>query len=100
MLFVFCYALRYALGRETFASLTITDFLIENLKLFNEKWLVNLLRDITNYETDRANGLINDAKFDFQKWMELKNALTAEFNSRNFPRDLAYYRLDNDVSTK
>ena len=66
LLFVFCYALRYALGRETFASLTITDFLIENIKLFNERWLVNFLRDITTYEIDRKNGLINDAKFDFQ----------------------------------
>jgi len=92
--FIIGSALRYGLGRQSYAVGLIADFIGENLSLLNEKWMVNLLRDVQDYEKDRENGLIHDADYDLESWLKLKAALRNEFKSRNFERDLRYYGLE------
>ena len=98
VLFIFGSALRYGLGRQTYATGLISEFLIDNAGLLNEKWLVNLLESIKNYEDDRGhNRRICDDACDYQSWMQLKAALRGEYQNRHFGHGLDYYELDEHL---
>ena len=92
--FIIGSALRYGLGRQSYAVGLIADFIGDNLSLLNEKWLVNLLNDLKWYEEDRRNGMICDADYDLSTWMNLKAALRNEYESRGFKRSLEYHQLE------
>ncbi len=84
LLFVFGSALRYGLGRRTYATSLISSVLLDNLTLLNEKWTVNLLRDINGYELSRQGGHPKDDDCDFESWMELKRRLLVLYMERGY----------------
>jgi len=97
LMILFVGALRYGLGRQTYVTYTIPKVIKANLKLYNEKWLVNFLRSIQDYEHQRKKwGAYGDAECDYQSWMALKAALREEYIKRGFERDLAYHRLEDN----
>jgi len=73
-LFVLGSALRYGIRRRTYATGLISGFLIDNLGLCNEKWIVNFWRDILEYERDRIDGSSIE-EYHHEDWMRLKKAL-------------------------
>ena len=94
LLFVFGSALRYGLGRKSYAVGLISRFVKDNRSMLNEKWLINLLEDIKSYEEDKVRGWIHDDDCDYSDWMSLKATLRDEYISRNFEHDLFYHGLD------
>jgi len=82
--FIFCSAIRYGLGRRTYATSLIPEFITDNLLVLNEKALVNLLADIKRYEEDRVVWEYKDDECDYRSWMEFKSALITEFKKRNY----------------
>jgi len=84
LLMMFGAALRYSMGRSTYITGVIPQFIIDNLPLCNEKWLKNFLDDCKRYEEDRKHGLIHDAGCDYDSWMELKAALHEEYQKRGY----------------
>jgi hypothetical protein len=66
----------------------------------NEKWFINFLRDINDYEETRtrwSRDKINDGKYDdicdYESWTNLKAELIQEYSKRGFERPLAYYDI-------
>ena len=96
LMILFVGALRYGLGRQTYVTYTIPKVIKANLKLYNEKWLVNFLRSIQDYERMRKHWEHYDDECDYQSWMALKAALREEYIKRGFERDLAYHRLEDE----
>jgi hypothetical protein len=96
LLMMFGAALRYSMGRQTYITGATPGFIIDNLPLCNEKWLINFLEDCKRYEDDRASGLIHDNDCDYTHWMKLKAALVAEYKRRGYPRDHKHFRLEDD----
>ena len=94
LLFIFGSALRYGLGRQTYAVGLISKFIRNNLKLLNQKWLVNLLEDMKGYEKDRANGRIHDSACDYDEWTKLRIALKEEYLRQGLDPNLPHFRLD------
>ena len=92
--FIIGAALRYGIGRQSYAVGLIAKFIAENLSLLNEKWLANLLNDIKWYEEDRQKGFFSDADFDKSVWMNLKAAIRKEYESRGFEHSLDYHGLN------
>ena len=70
LLFVFGAALRYGLGRRTYATGLISEFIADNSSLINKKWQENYIQEIERYEKDRG-----DDECDYRHWMKLKNLL-------------------------
>jgi hypothetical protein len=97
-LFVIGAALRYALGRRTYAVNLISSFIKSNLSLYNEKWLLNNLRDINDYEKQRKNwnpeyGKYDD-DFDYEDWMNLKEALLNKYAKGNFEQPVQFHGIE------
>jgi len=97
LLMVFGCALRYALGRKTYVTSTIPDFIKDNVSLLDLKWFVNYLRDLCDYErnrdvwgADREYGY--DHLCDYEGWLSFKKFLIDEYNKRGFKEPLASYQ--------
>ena len=86
--FMFGSALRYGLGRRTYATSLIPDVIKANLSLLNEKWTINLLRDLKDYERDRITWQYKDDICDYQNWMELKRRLSELYKERGYTRPI------------
>ena len=84
LLFMFSAALRYGLGRRTYATGLISDVIKANLTLLNEKWTVNLLRDLNGYEKDRQSGYIKDDDCDYESWSNLKQKILTIYKERGY----------------
>jgi len=91
LLFIFGSALRYGLGRQTYATSLIPGVICDNLSLLNEKWIINLITDIIYYEKDRITRGYKDAECDYESWMNLKTNLIDEYNKRGFEHPIEYY---------
>lgn len=81
-------AMRYALGRNSYDVGLIANFIKDNLFVFNEKWLVNIINDIKWYLDDRTNGKIDDDDCDCQIWLNLRKAVRDEYRS---PRVITWW---------
>lgn len=68
-------ALRYALGRRTYVTLEIPDFIKNNKKLINERICICMIKDINNYLAYRKDGIIKDDECDYKSWIGLDNWL-------------------------
>lgn len=74
-------ALRYALGRRTYITSTVSDFIKEYCynknftSIIDERVCIVMLRDINRYMEDRKNGLIKDDECDYKTWIDLQNWL-------------------------
>jgi len=93
VLFIFGSALRYGLGRQTYSVGLISDFIRDNLKLLNQKWLINLLEDIKGYEKDRVDGYIHDSAYDYDEWIKLRIALKEEYLRQGLEPNLPHFKL-------
>jgi len=81
--FMFGSALRYGLGRQSYAPDLIARVIKDNLPLLNEKWTVNLLRDFNDYERDRIVWQKN--KDDLcQSCLELRRLLLELYAERGY----------------
>lgn len=94
VLFIFGSALRYGLGRQTYSVGLISDFIRDNISLLNQKWLINLLEDIKDYEKDRADGRIHDSACDYDEWTKLRIILKEEYLRQELDPDLPHFKLD------
>jgi len=102
LLFVFGSALRYGLGRRTYSTSLISGFITDNISLLNEKWFINFLRDINDYEETRIRWskykITNDGEYDsicdYESWINLKATLVNEYEKRGFENSLAYYGIE------
>ena len=68
-------ALRYALGRRTYVTFEVSDFIKNNKDSINERVCICMIRDINNYLKDKQNGVIIDDKCDYDSWVNLDNWL-------------------------
>ena len=87
LLFVLGSAVRYGLGRKSYAPSLIVDVIKDNLSLFNEKWVINLLRDLYGYERDRVTWEYKDDS-NVEYWAELKRVLLAVYKERGYTRPI------------
>lgn len=87
-------AMRYALGRKSHEVRLVAGFIKDNLPVFNEKWLVNIINDIQWYLDDRKNGKIDDDDCDHQIWLNLRETVREEYRSRNFSKPSRYNMVD------
>jgi hypothetical protein len=77
-------ALRYGLGRQTYMPSLVVQVITDNIALYNKKWIVNLLNDLTRYEKDIESGWLKDEKHNFGQWMRLKHRLFQEYTARGY----------------
>lgn len=68
-------ALRYALGRRTYVTNEVPDFIKNNTDFITERVCIVMLRDITHYVEDRDAGLVHDDKCDYDSWIQFQNFL-------------------------
>ena len=96
LLFMFGAALRYGLGRRTYATSLISGVIEDNISLINEKWFINFIRDINNYENDRLkwnNNFQFDDTCDYESWTNLKQKLICEYINRKYKHPLSHYSI-------
>ena len=97
ILFCLGASLRYALGRRTYSTSLVPEVLVNNLGLFNQKWLINSLRDVDGYIDDRRKWRNKEYKYDdicdYSSWLNLKQSLIDEYESREYEEPLAFYNI-------
>ncbi|MCL2797089.1 MAG: hypothetical protein FWD58_03435 [Firmicutes bacterium] len=81
-------ALRYGLGRQSYITSLIPQVIKDNFSLLDEKWTINLLRDLNGYETDRVTWQYTDGVCDYESWMELKQQLLKLYAERGYTRPI------------
>ena len=64
-------ALRYALGRRTYVTNEICDFIKQNKLHIDERVKEIMTRDIKKYLEDRKNGVIKDDECDKEAFVRL-----------------------------
>lgn len=70
-------ALRYALGRRTYVTSEVPDFIKQNKAHLSEINKAVMIRDIEEYLDSRASGLITDDECDKNSFVDLLNFLKA-----------------------
>lgn len=73
------WAVRYALGRRTYAVSDTVGYILRVLKLLDDQTIYVMLRDIE--EQERIGNLGHD--FDAVEWIKLKEAIQKEIERRN-----------------
>ena len=68
-------ALRYSLGRKTYVTNEVPEFIKQNSDYINGRICNVMLRDIANYVSDRETGIIKDDKCDYDSWIQFQNFL-------------------------
>lgn len=71
---IVCCSLRYALGRKTYITSLVSDYIIDHPELIDERVKDVMLKDIEEY-LDRRNIYYNDNECDYQSWLRLKEWL-------------------------
>lgn len=64
-------ALRYALGRRTYVTSEVCDFIKQNIKHVNNRVRDVMIRDIEEYKSKREQGFINDDPCDEYNFTDL-----------------------------
>ena len=77
-------AVRYALGRKTYVTDEVPEFILKNIDVIDERMCIVLLRDLGRYFEDKNVGLINDDKCDYDSWKMLQNKLFKLANDKGF----------------
>ena len=68
-------ALRYALGRRTYATIATADFIKEYPELIDERVKTVMLRDLDEYFAFRRAGGYIDDECDYNTWLDLEKWL-------------------------
>ena len=71
---IVCCSLRYALGRKTYITSLVSDYIIDHPELIDERVKDVMLKDIKEY-LDRRNIYYKDDECDYQSWLRLKEWL-------------------------
>lgn len=71
---IVCCSLRYALGRKTYITSLVSDYIMEHPELIDERVKGVMLKDIEEY-LDCRNIYYKDDECDYQSWLKLKNWL-------------------------
>ena len=71
---IVCCSLRYALGRKTYITYLVSDYIINHPELIDERVKDVMLKDIEEY-LDRRNIYYKDDECDYQSWLRLKEWL-------------------------
>ena len=71
---ILIYAMRYAMGRMTFAPTTVIENIKHNIDLFNDDSIKLLIRDIKEFGKMASFGMECDARewIDFKEYLEDK----------------------------
>jgi len=101
LFFMFGAALRYGLGRQSYATGLISQVIIDNLSLLDEHCIINLLRDINRYEEDRVAWTSSskekhgkyDGECDYIGWLDLKAKLIKEYDEKGTNTPLKTYGI-------
>lgn len=75
---IMCMALRYALGRRTYVTSEVSEFIIENELFINERIKDIMLQDLGEYFDKREKGYMRDDDCDYESWMNLQRFLMGE----------------------
>ena len=67
-------ALRYALGRKTYITDSVAEFIKEYPEIINERVKTVMSRDLNEY-IDRRRVFCSDDECDYQTWLSLKEWL-------------------------
>ena len=68
---VMCCALRYALGRKTYITSEIPDFIKSYPELIDDRVKEIMLKDLNQYFTFRESGFETDDECDYNSWKSL-----------------------------
>lgn len=71
---IVCCSLRYALGRKTYITSLVSDYIIDHPELIDERVKDVMLKDIKEY-LDRRNIYYKDDECDYRSWLRLKEWL-------------------------
>lgn len=71
---IVCCSLRYALGRKTYITSLVADYIMEHPELIDERVKGVMLKDIEEYLECR-NIYYKDDECDYQSWLKLKKWL-------------------------
>lgn len=71
---IVCCSLRYALGRKTYITSLVSDYIIDHPELIDERVKDVMLKDIEEY-LDCRNIYYKDDECDYQSWLRLKEWL-------------------------
>ena len=71
---IVCCSLRYSLGRRTYITSLVADYIMEHPELIDERVKGIMLKDIEEYLECR-NIYYKDDECDYQSWLKLKNWL-------------------------
>lgn len=71
---IVCCSLRYALGRKTYITSLVSDYIIDHPELIDERVKDVMLKDIEEY-LDCRNIYYKDNECDYQSWLRLKEWL-------------------------
>lgn len=77
-------ALRYALGRRTYVTEEVPNFIKANSMYITQRTCIVMLRDVGNYISDRRNEVIKDDSWDYESWVNFQNFLFNLAKVRNF----------------
>ena len=102
LFFMFGAALRYGLGRQSYATGLIPQVIIDNFSLLDENCIINLLRDINRYEQDRIAWNTSsedkygkyDGECDYVGWLDLKAKLIKEYDKKGIDTPLKAYGIE------
>ena len=77
---IVCCSLRYALGRKTYITSLVSDYIIDHPELIDERVKGVMLKDLENYFRCRKGtttrfGKPTDNDCDYQSWLRLKEWL-------------------------
>ena len=67
-------ALRYALGRKTYITDSVAEFIKEYPEIINERVKMVMLRDLNEY-IDKRRVFCSDDECDYRTWLSLKEWL-------------------------
>ena len=85
-------ALRYSLGRRTYVTDEVPEFIMQNEEHINERICGVMLSDLNEYFQDRAKGYIKDDECDCQSWTKLAEYLVNLAQEKGYR--IEYERLD------
>ena len=71
---IVCCSLRYALGRKTYVTSFVSDYIIDHPELIDERVKDVMLKDIEEY-LDCRNIYYKDDECNYQSWLRLKEWL-------------------------
>ena len=71
---IVCCSIRYALGRKTYITSLVSDYIINHPELIDERVKDVMLKDIEEY-LDSRNIYYKDDECDYRSWLRLKEWL-------------------------